>query len=97
MPVLEEFALSYNGYERLGDDPETLEQIVRPLLRTLDRNQAPPPWAGIDLVRGALFYLQREAPPLGLRARHPGGEDAGAHVGDTPQGRREGPARRSKA
>lgn len=53
------FARTYNGYERLGNDPEHLQRVVRPVLTRVENGQQPPEWAGIDLLRGALFYIQR--------------------------------------
>ncbi len=54
-----EFGLSYNGYERLAGDPEALRRIVDPVIRELDSSGTVPGWAGLDMLRGALFYLQR--------------------------------------
>ena len=54
-----DFALSYEGCMRLGDSPSRLEPVVAPVLRSLEDSGKPPEWAGIDLLRGALFYVQR--------------------------------------
>jgi hypothetical protein len=54
------FALSYNAYARLAQDPEHLVGIVQPVLAELEHGQDPPAWAGLDLLRGALFYIQRQ-------------------------------------
>ena len=54
-----EFALTYNGYMRLANDPNTLERVVRPVLKALEAEKVPPDWAGIDLLRGTLFFMQR--------------------------------------
>ncbi len=53
------FAHTYHGYHRLGREPEALLELVAPVLRTLEGTREPPPWAGVDLLRGALFYLAR--------------------------------------
>ncbi len=53
------FALTYNGYKRLGAGPEHLSPVVRPVLNYLESHGTPPPWAGLDLLRGTLFYIQR--------------------------------------
>ena len=58
LPDLLEFALTYDGYERLAD-AEHIHQVVRPVLRAIEKNGNPPEWAGLELLRGALFVLQR--------------------------------------
>src|SRR4051812_47718815 len=64
-----EFALTYNGYERLAHDPEHLGRLVAPVVRELEKSGPPPDWAQLDLLRGTLFFLQRrthhwgEVPP----------------------------------
>ena len=55
------FALSYDGYGRLGHDAQRVLQIVRPVVRQVQKDGTVPSWAGLDVLRGALFYLQREA------------------------------------
>lgn len=55
------FALTYNGYTRLADHPEALLRVVEPVIDHLRREGKAPAWAGLDLLRGALFYLQRES------------------------------------
>jgi hypothetical protein len=55
-----EFALTYNGYERLATEVEHLHGVVEPVLTSLAAEEAPPEWAGIDLLRGALFFIQRQ-------------------------------------
>jgi hypothetical protein len=57
LPDLLEFALTYDGYERLAD-ADHIRQIVRPVLDALEHDR-PPTWARLDLLRAALFYLQR--------------------------------------
>lgn len=55
------FALSYDGCGRLGVDGQRVLQIVRPVVRQVKKDGTVPAWAGLDVLRGALFYLQREA------------------------------------
>ena len=59
LPELLQFALTYNGYQRLGDHPTHLHRVVRPVLAAIEKGERPPTWAGLDLLRGALFYIQR--------------------------------------
>lgn len=55
-----EWALRYNAYQRLAESPEQLEILIRPLREAYERIGAIPEWAGVDLLRGWAFYLQRE-------------------------------------
>jgi hypothetical protein len=55
-----DFALSYDGYQRLGADPAVLRRIVEPLLQELETGETVPEWAGLDLLRGTLFFVQRQ-------------------------------------
>lgn len=81
-----EFALTYNGYQRLC--AEDLPRLLGPVLKSLSRTGQPPGWAGVDLLRGTLFFIQRqthhwgEIPPtqeqhmrtlVAAIARHQGG------------------------
>ncbi|NIZ90787.1 hypothetical protein [Kineococcus rubinsiae] len=61
MEELQEFALSYNAYRRIADSPERLLQVVRPVVRALDASKSIPTWVGMDLLRAAMFYVQRRA------------------------------------
>ncbi len=67
------FALTYHGYRRLAHDPNLLYGIVSPVLDDMRSGGGIPEWAGLDLLRGALFYLQRSThhegyvPPEGER------------------------------
>lgn len=58
---LQEFALSYNAYRRIADSPERLLQVVRPVIRALDASKSIPAWVGMDLLRAAMFFVQRRA------------------------------------
>jgi len=58
---LQDFALSYNAYRRIADSPERLLQVVRPVIRALDAGKSIPTWVGMDLLRAAMFYVQRRA------------------------------------
>lgn len=58
LPELDEFGISYNAYVRVAA-PERLLQVVRPVIRAIDQGKGVPEWAGIDLVRAALFFVHR--------------------------------------
>jgi hypothetical protein len=55
-----EFALSYDGYQRLAADAEALSRVVEPVLRELETGDTLPDWVGLDLLRGTLFFIQRQ-------------------------------------
>jgi hypothetical protein len=55
-----DFALSYDGYQRLGADPAALRRVVEPILQGLETRETLPDWAGLDLLRGTLFFIQRQ-------------------------------------
>lgn len=55
------FALSYDGYGRIGRDAASLARIVRPVVERIQHRGYVPQWAGLDLMRAALFWLQRQA------------------------------------
>jgi hypothetical protein len=61
LKVILRFALSYNGYERIGRGVEDLARVVKPVLEHLKSSGSAPPWAGTDLLRAALFFLQRQS------------------------------------
>jgi len=61
MDAITQFALSYDGYGRLGRDAQRVLQLVRPVVSQVKKDGSVPLWAGLDVLRGALFYLQREA------------------------------------
>ena len=58
-PELLEFALTYAGYRRIARTPMDLRSIVEPVLEELDKSGKAPAWAGVDLLRATLFFLQR--------------------------------------
>jgi uracil-DNA glycosylase len=59
------FALTYNGYRRLARDPNLLHGVIRPVLDAVDSGRGVPEWAGLDLLRGTLFHLQRSTHHVG--------------------------------
>jgi hypothetical protein len=59
IPELLAFALTYNAYGRIADDLTRLERVVRPVIKGIETRQAAPPWVGLDLLRAALFFVQR--------------------------------------
>ena len=59
------FALTYNGYRRLARDPNLLHGVIRPVLDAVDSRRGVPEWAGLDLLRGTLFHLQRSTHHVG--------------------------------
>jgi len=61
LPDLLEFALTYDGYARLASEAKHLEGLVHPVLDSIRTQGVAPGWAGIDLLRGGLFVLQRES------------------------------------
>lgn len=46
------------GYVRLANT-DHIHQVVYPVLDAIETNGNPPEWAGLDLLRGAMFVLQR--------------------------------------
>jgi hypothetical protein len=36
-------------------------QVLRPVIRQVEKGGTVPRWAGLDVLRGALFCLQRQA------------------------------------
>lgn len=63
--VLNEFAHTYDGYELLARDPHRLYDQVGPILEVVKRGGRVPDHVGLDMARGALFYLAREAHHVG--------------------------------
>ena len=55
-----EWALTYNAYERLADDPNILGLLLSPLRESFRTEGYVPGWCGVDLLRGWAFYLARE-------------------------------------
>lgn len=64
------WALSYNGYKRLGAGSSELVAVLRPLMEDISTSGRVPEWAGVDLLRGLAFWLVRVA------AHHEAPEDA---------------------
>lgn len=50
-----ECAMTYNGYERWGEDPEYLQLLLSPVTREWDAAGVIPSWAGLDTLRALLF------------------------------------------
>jgi hypothetical protein len=61
LQVILSFALSYNGYERIAREVPDLARVVEPVLEHVESAGSAPPWAGSDLLRAALFFLQRQS------------------------------------
>ena len=53
------WAMSYDGFERIANGPERLEEVFAPLREAYGRTGTVPEWCGVDLLRGWLFLLQR--------------------------------------
>ncbi len=58
---LVDWALRYNGYNRLGAGPSELVAVLQPLTDEIDASGKIPEWAGVDLLRGLAFWLVRVA------------------------------------
>jgi hypothetical protein len=58
LPILQ-FAQTYNAYERLAGGG-SVGRFISPVTKALTRTGEPPAWAGVDRLRGALFFLQRQ-------------------------------------
>lgn len=54
-----EWALAYNAYERLAENPAGLEHLLSPALDGFRTTGRVPGWCGVDLLRGWAFYLVR--------------------------------------
>lgn len=55
-----EWALEYDAYKRLAYGPDRLADVVRPLSDSIKQNGKAPEWAGVDLLRGLAFCLNRQ-------------------------------------
>lgn len=53
------WAQTYNGYQRLAQDPGRLGALLEPARHEYRRNGQVPEWCGVDLLRGWAFYLYR--------------------------------------
>lgn len=54
-----EWALSYDGYQRLASTPDKLERLLRSARNSLRAHGVVPDWCGVDFLRGWAFYLAR--------------------------------------
>ena len=56
-----DWAGAYNAYERLAGTPQALAAVLAPARNEYqDSRGVVPEWAGVDLLRGWLFFLYRE-------------------------------------
>lgn len=53
------WAQTYNGYQRLAQDPGRLGTLLEPARHEYLRTGHVPEWCGVDLLRGWAFYLYR--------------------------------------
>lgn len=56
-----QWALTYNGYERVAENPDALLAVLRPAMAAYEESGRVPSWAGVDLLRAWAFYRVREA------------------------------------
>lgn len=57
---LDEFALTFNGYERWSSEPAVLGSLVQPVLNAVRRHGELTPFK-LDALRAAAFYAQRDS------------------------------------
>ena len=55
-----EFAATYNAYNQIAAEPETLSAMYEPIRRAWQQSSEVPEWMGVDLLRGLLFLMFRE-------------------------------------
>ena len=55
-----EFAATYNAYNQIAAEPETLSTMYEPIRRVWKQTGEVPEWMGVDLLRGLLFLMYRE-------------------------------------
>jgi len=55
-----EFAATYNAYNQIAAEPETLSAMYEPIRRAWKQSTEVPEWMGVDLLRGLLFLMYRE-------------------------------------
>ena len=55
-----EFAATYNAYNQIAAEPETLSAMYEPIRRVWKQTGEVPEWMGVDLLRGLLFLMYRE-------------------------------------
>ena len=70
-----DWALEYNGYERVAAALELIFEVLRPLREAVQRDGVVPEWAGVDLLRAWAFWIARAYHWSGgyspLREAHP--------------------------
>lgn len=54
------WALTYDGYGRMADSPESLHEVLRPAMVEYAATRRVPEWCGVDFLRAWAFYRQRE-------------------------------------
>ena len=52
-----EFAATYNAYNQIASEPETLSAMYEPIRRVWKQSSEVPEWMGVDLLRGLLFLM----------------------------------------
>lgn len=55
-----EFAATYNAYNQIAAEPETLSAMYHPIREAWSESGKVPEWVGVDLLRGLLFLMFRE-------------------------------------
>jgi len=55
-----EFAATYNAYNQIAGEPETLSAMYEPIRRVWYQTGKVPEWMGVDLLRGLLFLMFRQ-------------------------------------
>ena len=55
-----DWALSYDGYQRLAASPDDLRQVIQGGRDSYSRDGVVPTWCGVDYLRGWIFYLARQ-------------------------------------
>ena len=58
IPDILKFALTCDAYGRISAEVEQLHGLVEPVLTSLSTERVVAEWAGIDLLRGTLFFVQ---------------------------------------
>ena len=55
-----EFAATYNAYNQIAAEPETVSAMYHPIREAWSKSSKVPEWVGVDLLRGLLFLRFRE-------------------------------------
>lgn len=55
-----QWAVTYDGYERMADSPESLYEVLRLAIAEYAATKRIPKWCGVDFLRAWAFYRQRE-------------------------------------